>query len=76
MFDFTLKNIIIYTVKMSNIECVGSQGGPENSHISLTLELLNKLFLLYFEISRNDVFHSRNVALYFEKSLNLYSQNV
>ena len=51
MFDFTLKNIIIYTVKMSNIECVGSQRGPENSHISLTLELLNKLFLLYFEIS-------------------------
>ena len=61
---------------MSNINCVGSQGGPEHSHISLTLELLSKQFLLYLEISRNDVFQSRNVSLYFETSLTLYSKNV
>ena len=45
MLDFTLKNLLIYTVKMSNINCVGSQRGPEHSHISLTLELLGKVFL-------------------------------
>ena len=61
---------------MSDIDCVGSQRGPEHSHISVSLELLGKVFIYYFEISRNDVFHSGNVRLYFEISLNLYSKNV
>ena len=45
MLNFTLKNLLIYTVKMSDIECVGSQRGPEHSHISVSLELLGKVFL-------------------------------
>ena len=45
MLDFTLKYLLIYTVKMSNINCVGSQRGPEHSHISFTLELFGKVFL-------------------------------
>ena len=45
MLHFTLKNLLICTVKMSDIQCVGSLKGPEHSHISVSLELLGKVFL-------------------------------
>ena len=45
MLDFTLKNLLIYTVKMFDIQYRDSQRCPEHKHISLTLELLSKVFL-------------------------------
>ena len=53
MLDFTLKTLLIYTVKMYDIQHIDSLRGPEHRHISLTLKLLSKVFLSYFEIYRN-----------------------
>ena len=53
MLDFTLKTLLIYTVKMYDIQHIDSLRGPEHRRISLTLKLLSKVFLSYFEIYRN-----------------------
>ena len=86
MLDPTLKNLFIYTVKLFDIQYGYSQRGPEHRHISLTMELLSKVFLWYFEISRNYMLYSivemldftlKNLFIYFVKMFDIqygYSQ--
>ena len=45
MLDFTLKTLLIYTVKMYDIQHIDSLTAPEHRHVSLTLKLLGKVFL-------------------------------
>ena len=64
MLDFTLKTLLIYTVKMYDIQHIDSLRGPEHRHISLTLKLLSKVFLLYLKDTEiNDNFFASTFEL-------------
>ena len=61
---------------MYDIQHINSLRGPEHRHISLTLKLLGNVFLIVLWNIQKLTDYIGHVGFYFEKSLNLYSENV